>query len=72
MIAHTRVGWLRLSGICHAIAADHGDGWYHTGCQQFICGGTVDQAPQRKCRKCVEVLKVATLSKAYEERRKRA
>lgn len=60
-VEHNAIPWLRKRGqIDHAIAAQSG-GWYTTGCGIWTPSGEETREPKRKCRKCVEGLKMATL-----------
>jgi len=68
-VPHEAIDWLRFKGVDHAIAADQGGGWRTTACSHLVCGGDVVSIAKRKCRACVERLKVATLNPEYERRR---
>lgn len=67
-VAHDAIDWLRLKGVDHAIAISQGNGWFTTACAHIICGGTVVSTAKRKCRACVDRLKVATLNPEYQRR----
>lgn len=59
-VAHDTVPWLRIAGVDHAVQSQ-ANFWTTTGCGIWTSRNNPHREPKRKCRACVEVLRVATL-----------